>query len=59
MNKKLTSACIILCLCMAAAAVFTGCGSTKQETSKTTLFSTPRERLSQEQQASPEWVTKL
>lgn len=66
MKKKLTFTftCIILCLCMAAAAMFAGCSSTNQGTvsdtaSKTTSFSTPRERLSQEPQASPEWVTKL
>ena len=64
MKKKLTFTCILLCLCMAAAVVFTGCGSTSQDAtadtaSKTTAFSTPRERLSQEPQDSPEWVTKL
>ena len=64
MKKKLTFTCILLCLCMAAAVVFTGCGNTNQNAtadtaSKATAFSTPRERLSQEPQASPEWVTKL
>ena len=29
MKKKLTFTCILLCLCMAAAVVFTGCGSTE------------------------------
>ena len=64
MKKKLTFTCIILCLCVASALVFTGCGSTKQgatadTASKTTAFSTPRERLAQAPQDSPEWIAKL
>ena len=33
MKKKMTFTCILLCLCMAAAAVFTGCGSSSSGSS--------------------------
>ena len=55
---------ILAAVMMISAAALTGCGSTNPETdadaaSKTTAFSTPRERLSLEAEDSPEWVTKL
>ena len=57
MKKSLTFTCIILCLCMAAAAVFTGCANQSTGTPKASadeLYFTQ-----QEVRKSPEWVTKL
>ncbi|MBQ6412010.1 MAG: hypothetical protein IJI19_00835, partial [Ruminococcus sp.] len=57
MKKKMTFTCILLCLCMAAAVVFTGCANQSTDTSKATadeLYFTQ-----QEVRKSPEWVTKL
>ncbi len=57
-----------LCAAGMLAAALTGCGGsdTKKDekpdteaTANTALFTTPRERLGQEPQDSPEWVTKL
>ncbi len=60
--KKTLITSIALSLCALTAVFgFTACGNAKTDTNaaKTTSFSTPRERLGQEPQDSPEWVTKL
>lgn len=54
----------IICALVLLVSLLTACGNSDKESknntaSDTALFTTPRERLSQEPQASPEWVTKL
>ena len=54
----------IICALVLRVSLLTACGNSDKESknntaSDTALFTTPRERLSQEPQASPEWVTKL
>ena len=53
-------AAIMLVTVLAACSKAEPAADNKTETKEqTALFSTPRERLSQEPQNSPEWVTKL